>query len=257
MYQIGGKVAIVTGGNSGIGTGISEALARKGAYVVIAARREKELKEYAGKINSLIGREFLYPFPVDITEEGGPSGLAKYTLDLFKKIDIIVNAAGAHPEDNNKPEVANAYSLNVVAKRRLNQYVIEGHMMVKGSGRIINVSSLAAAQNFPNQEHYTAQMKEIVSNTNALNSEYGRYGIWAHAIGPGLVNTPLARSKFRGLAIEKVGKGLAADSLERNLEEFWNGPAILQPLEIGEWVVDILENPVEHPVFETKVKAVL
>ncbi len=255
MYEFNGSVAIVT--YSGIGAGIADALAGKGSRVVIASRKFDRLQEHAKGVNERLKRVSLYPFAVDLTDTNGPQNLIEYATKELGGLDIVVNAAGLHPSDSDGSEkIGAAYKLNVDAKRRLNRLAVQ-YMMGQRRGRIINVSSNAATRVFPNQRVYCEQMKQIADDTGEINLIYSQYGIVAHSIGPGLVNTPLAVNDFRDLAVEKVGGGLSGEELERKLQEFWRGPNVLQPCEIGEWIIDILENPEKHPVFETKVKAIL
>ena len=254
-YTFDGKVAIVTGGHSGIGAGIAESLAARNAYVFLAARRITELEREAAKINSG-GKTLAYPFEVDLTETDGSGKLVAYTMRTKNRVDIIINAAGVHPLDSDPAEkIGAAYKLNVTAKRNLNSSCID-RMLIQGGGRIINVSSMAAEREFPNQGNYHKQMKEIVEHSSKLDKKYGSQGIVVRAIGPGLVNTPLARRDFRDLAIERVGKDLDGTELENGIDAFWN-TQVLQPAEIAEWVCDIIQNPEKYKCFETKVKAVL
>ena len=99
-------------------------------------------------------------------------------------------------------------------------------------------------------------MKLIVEDAKELDRTYSKDGIRAYAICPGLVNTPLARNDFRQLAIEKVGKGLAGEALESALNDFWQSQ-VFQPLEVGQWVIDLIEKEPQEVVFKPEPKIVL
>jgi len=207
MGFLDGKAAIVTGGYSGIGAGIAYALAVEGSDVVIVARDIEKLKSYADEVNTKLDTMKLHPYAVDLTNAGAATQLFDYAVDMLGKVDIIANCAGVHFYDSKTdPDTRQRNNLvNVISKQLLNKYAME-HIK-KNGGNIINISSMAAKNAYPDQSGYHEDMRQIAEDTVILRSN----GVNAQAIAPGLVDTPLARRDFpdvdwsQVLTIQEIG----------------------------------------------------
>ncbi len=252
-YDFLGRVAVVTGGSSGIGAAAADALAERG-IVVIVARKPEKLEAYARKLNDKHGSR-VYTFPIDVAENGAAEKLVNYVRNEIGEIGLVVNAAGNPVKDSAPNEaIESAYNTHVVAKRRLNEAAIM-YMIQNGGGRIINVSSHAALEIFPDQRNYHEQMKQVMEDTREINRIYRSRGIIAHAIGPGFVNTEGVRRGYNDIVAEARFPHLRGKELEESLGRFWNDPRyVIQPSEMGEWFMDIIENPEAHPEFDVMVR---
>ena len=197
--QFEGKVAVVTGGASGIGEATSRALAREGARVVIcdingegAKRLEIDLQRQGAKALAV---------RTDISDPAQVKSLAEETMARFGRVDILVNNAGISPKHEGKK--LRLWEMSVaeweqVIRVNLNGYFlccheIVPHMIPTRWGRIVNISSLAARiGGVVAGSHYTAAKAGILGLTKSLAAEAAEYGITVNAITPGRINTPMA-----------------------------------------------------------------
>lgn len=188
-----GKVAIVTGGGSGIGSGITKGLAEAGASIacVYSNHEPKEMQSYIEGI----GGEFL-AIKADVANMDELPGILQATLDRFGKVDILVNNAGICPRASaleyteemwdriiNINEKAVFFLSQIVAR----QFVKQGH-----GGRIINLASMMSFLGGFNTSAYTASKHAVQGITRVLASELGSYGICVNALAPGWIKTNLS-----------------------------------------------------------------
>lgn len=185
-----GKTAVVTGGARGIGRGIVLELAKAGADVLIADLLEDAMQATAADVAKLDRRVAVRK--VDVTDAQQVQALVDQAVRDFGQIDILVNCAGVI---SIKPvaELSERdwdFVMDVNAKGTfLGCQAALKHMVPRGSGRIINVASIAGKEGFPNLAHYSASKFAVVGFTNALAKEVARSGITVNAICPGIVKT--------------------------------------------------------------------
>lgn len=195
MFDLTGKVALVTGASSGMGRATAIALAMQGAKVVAAARRVEKLVAVVAEIKSR-GKEAEVS-EMDVTKRSDVDAAVALTVKTFGKLDILVNNAGVldySPFLDLKEE-----SWDKVIDTNLKGYFYAaqaaGREMAKTKwGRIINIASIASGGvgvGFPMISHYVASKGGIIGLTEALAGELGSMGITVNAIGPGGVTTEM------------------------------------------------------------------
>ncbi|WP_194189436.1 2-dehydro-3-deoxy-D-gluconate 5-dehydrogenase KduD [Clostridium chrysemydis] len=189
FFSLEGKVAIVTGGNTGLGQGYAVALAKAGANLVVATFDDNwdETRELIERE----GREVLF-VQADLTKKEDREKVVKETLDKFSKIDILVNNAGTirrAPLLEYKPEDWDAVmNINLNAVYFLSQEVAK--VMVKqNSGKIINIASMLSFQGGKFVPPYTASKHGVAGITKAFANELAGYNVQINAIAPGYIAT--------------------------------------------------------------------
>jgi gluconate 5-dehydrogenase len=192
LFSLRGTRAVVTGGNSGIGFAIAEALSGAGANVLLVARREAELGQACLRIRDTGGEcDWVAS---DLTDRAALRELAQVVADRFDHADILVNAAGVNvrkPVDAIGAEDWDVtLALNLTAPFLLAQALAPA-MMRNGWGRIVNIASLQSVRAFADSVPYGASKGGIMQLTRALAQAWSRHGITCNAIAPGFFPTPL------------------------------------------------------------------
>ena len=197
IFDLSGKVAIVTGGNQGIGFGIAEGLASVGATVIIANRRAAEGQSAAESLK----KEGLnaVAIPTDVSSKSSVAALASKVMSDFGRIDILVNNAAVivrKPiEDLTEEEWDRIMNTNLRGLFLCCQLV--GREMIKNKkGKIINISSVLSQIIQPGRSVYAVAKAGVSHLTRALALEWRKYNINVNAIGPGLTITPLNQKYF-------------------------------------------------------------
>ena len=191
LFDLTGKVAIVTGAGRGIGKSIALGLARHGADVVLCSRTPAELEQVAQEVQKL-GQKAL-PIVVDMAQVSQFDSLVTETQKAFKHIDILVNnAGGAYPTQvlemsvNDWEETVKENLSSVFICSR-----IVGEVMVKQkAGNIISMSSVMGLDASDRNAAYGASKAGIISLTKTLAVQWAPYNIRVNAIAPGFINTP-------------------------------------------------------------------
>jgi NAD(P)-dependent dehydrogenase (short-subunit alcohol dehydrogenase family) len=197
LFSLAGRRAVVTGGNSGIGAAMAEALGRAGASVLLVARREAALNEVAQHLRGLgIAADML---ACDLSNVDGLPAAGAALLARAGAVDILVNAAGVNlrePFEQVSPHSWNTQlALHLAAPFFLSQALAPG-MAQRGYGRIINIASLQSTRAFANSAPYGAGKGGVVQLTRAIAQAWGRQGITCNAIGPGFFPTALTAPVF-------------------------------------------------------------
>jgi NAD(P)-dependent dehydrogenase (short-subunit alcohol dehydrogenase family) len=221
------KVAIITGGGSGIGRAISLAFASEGAIVVVAARTFDRLEEVGNDINSRGGTA--RAIAVDVADEIEVQEMVARTLKEYGRIDILVNNAGIPGPTAN---IANmqldkwneVLSINLTGPMLCSREVL-ANMIGRKSGSIINISSVGGMSGFPMRSPYCVSKMGIIGLTETMAIEVGDYNIRVNCISPGAVrgdrvlNAARAKGKALGINYEEVLERLTKDySLKRLIE---------------------------------------
>jgi NAD(P)-dependent dehydrogenase (short-subunit alcohol dehydrogenase family) len=198
LFDLSGKRALVTGGNSGIGAAMARALGLAGSRVLLVARREAELNSVAQQLRGEgIDAQTL---STDLADVAALRAAAQRAGD----IDILVNAAGINlrqPFAEVTPEAWQAQlALHLGAPFFLTQALAPG-MAARGWGRILNVASLQSHRAFANSAPYGAGKGGVVQLTRAIAQEWGPRGITCNAIGPGFFPTALTAPVFADAAL--------------------------------------------------------
>jgi NAD(P)-dependent dehydrogenase (short-subunit alcohol dehydrogenase family) len=192
MFGLAGRVAVVTGGSSGIGRGIAGALAGAGANVVLVARREAPLAETAAELESAGGRAAYVV--ADLGERAQVHRAGDEAAHAFGEPDILVNCAGINlrpPMDElDEPVWDQSMAVNLDAPFLLGQRFGPG-MAGRGHGRIINVASQQSFRAFGNSGAYGAAKGGLVALTRSQAEAWSARGVCCNALVPGFVVTPL------------------------------------------------------------------
>lgn len=204
LFSLRGKVAIVTGGNGGIGKGIADALASSGSDIVIAARNEAKTAEAVRDIKEKFGVRVL-GLKVDVNQEASVQTGIKKSIDEFGKINILVNNAGVNirkpPEEYSVEEWDWILNTNLRGAF-LCAKIVYPSMKATGGGKIINIGSMTSLFGMGRVTAYACSKMGILSLTYSLALAWAKDNIQVNAILPGWIDTPLtvsARRDFPGL----------------------------------------------------------
>ena len=199
LFDLSGKVAIVTGASRGIGASIAEALAEFGAKVVVSSRSKEAVDEIANKITKN-GHNAL-ACECHVGEEDQLKKLIDTTINKYEKIDILVNNAGINPvfdrlENADEKLFNKIMDINVKAAFKLSNMAME-HMKNNKSGSIINISSVEGHKPDKGLGVYSISKAAISMLTKSQAKEWGKYGIRSNAICPGLIKTKLSSALWQ------------------------------------------------------------
>ena len=253
------KVAIITGGGRGIGREIALVLAEYGADIIIVSRSTDELENTAEEIKKF-GRNVL-PLCIDVTQSGQVDYMVEKSIEKFGKIDILVNNAGQllrapvvplNEVELHPPQVTR-YSDARITDEEWDSVIntnltavfyccraVAPHMISRGYGKIVNISSNNATQAFPLVSAYNASKAAVNMLTKVLALEWAESNILVNAIGPGDYNTkmteptwvdPVARKKhLDGIPLGREGSlrelGVLAAYLSSPATDYMTGQII-------------------------------
>jgi len=194
MNRLEGKVAVVTGGNAGIGEAVAKRFAEEGAAVVVTGRRLQELDRVVSVIRH--GKGKALGVTGSVTDEAHVQDVARKALDSFGRIDILVNNAGIGDFGKRLHETddatwANVLDVNLTGVFRMTRAIVP-QMIKQGRGAIINVSSVASLVGISGLPAYTASKGALDALTRAVAVDYAKDGIRCNVVNPGLVDTPMA-----------------------------------------------------------------
>jgi NAD(P)-dependent dehydrogenase (short-subunit alcohol dehydrogenase family) len=236
-FSLEGRTAVVTGASRGIGAATARALDRAGARVALVARDAVALSALAGELahDSVV-------LPCDLAQVEAPAALGRAVLDAFGSIDVVVNnaaiAARLPTADLDPALIDDMYAVNVRAPLLLVAALIPA-MIERGSGSIINLSSVSGVVGTPRRAAYAATKGAIDAATRSLAMELGPHGIRVNSVAPGVVDTDLwARNK----TIPGVIEGIDAQTALRR----WS-----QPDDIADVIVFLASDAARFVTGET------
>jgi NAD(P)-dependent dehydrogenase (short-subunit alcohol dehydrogenase family) len=192
-YDFNEKVAVVTGGGSGIGAACAKTLAAGGATVIVADHAAEQGQRVTAEITSA-GGEALF-LPVDVSKADEVERMVAQTVEKYGRLDLAVNNAGVGGE----PSPTGAYT--VEGWRRVIGINLDGvfycmryeipRMLAGGGGAIVNMASILGTVGFRTAPAYVAAKHGVVGLTKAAALEYADRGIRINSVGPAFINTPL------------------------------------------------------------------
>ncbi|MGY8527341.1 SDR family oxidoreductase [Paracidovorax citrulli] len=205
--QLTGKVALISGGDSGIGRAVAIAFAREGADVAIAYLDEHEDAKETARLVQEAGRRCLL-MAGDLGENSHAAEVVRRTVDELGKLDILINnAAEQHPkeqaEEVDEAQLEATFRTNVFAMFHLTRAALP-HM--KEGSSIINTTSVTAYRGSAHLLDYSSTKGAIVSFTRSLSMQVVKRGIRVNGVAPGPIWTPLIPSTFTPEQVEKFGK---------------------------------------------------
>jgi len=237
---LAGKVVIITGASSGIGAATAWEIARRGAHVVLAARREQELETKANAINA--AGYHAVAAPTDVTDAAQVQRLTKFTMEMFGQVDVLVNNAGMawrEPfQENSTEQIEHIVDVNLLGAILLTRAVLPG-MLERRRGVIISVASVAA--HIPVDPLYCATKFGLRGFSLSLHRELLGSGVSAAIVSPGFVSTPMNRHMRLPMpGPEVVARAIANLALHPRREVVV--PVYYRPIMVGEhmlpWVAD-------------------
>ncbi len=198
LFDLTGKVAIVTGGNGGIGLGMARGLREAGAEIMLAGRNEAKGQGAAQSIAAAFHR-------ADVAREADCAALIEATIARFGRLDILVNNAGIAAR--NTPEALTPEEWHRVLDTNLTSAFLlcrlaYPHLVRAGRGKVINIGSVASQLAAPHMAAYAASKGGILQYTRVLATAWAKDNIQANCILPGWIDTELtegARAQVAGL----------------------------------------------------------
>lgn len=192
LFSLDNKVAVITGGNRGLGRSMALALADAGADIVIVGRNEEKNNEVVEEIREK-GRKAV-SFPTDLRDISAINNMVEEVIQEFGRLDVLVNNAGvSHTQfalDISESDWDKVMDLNVKSLFFCCQAA--GRVMKRqGNGKIINLASVAGAVGDLGIATYTASKAAVINLTRSLALEWVRYGIQVNAIGPAYIETDM------------------------------------------------------------------
>ena len=230
MFNLDGRVALVTGCSGGLGVQMAKALASRHCNLVIIARRYEKLLEVQKEIEGLFGVKVL-PIQCDITNTEAVDKMVDEAVAKCGKIDILVNNAGtgavAPAEKITDEQFMNEVQIDLFGTFRVARAVAQKSMIPNQYGRVINIASMYAfvGNRIAPASPYHAAKGGVVNLTRALAAEWGKYGITVNAICPGYFITPLTKETLESDYFTQYAKTVIP--LERYGHEGELDPAVL------------------------------
>jgi len=224
LFDLAGKVAIVTGGNGGIGLGMAGGLAGAGAAVVLsgrdAAKGERAARGLGG--NAVF-------IAADVTRKADCQRLVSETVERFGRLDILVNNAGTIirklPHEYDEAEWHAVLNTNLTSAFLCCQAAYP-EMVKAGGGKIINIGSMMSVFGAPHTAAYGASKGGLVQLTRAIATAWGKDNIQANSVLPGFIVTDLTRDRKRDVP------GLDAEIVARTPAGRWGEPEDLAGLAV-------------------------
>ncbi len=205
MSSFAGRVALITGGGSGIGRATALAFAREGASVVIGNRNESQGAEVVKAIRSAGGQAAF--LRTDVTRAAEVEALVRFAITSFGGIDAAFNNAGiegvtATTVEGTEENFTRVMDVNVRGVWLCMKHEIPP-MLERGGGAIVNCSSIAGVIGFPSLGHYVASKHAVMGLTKCAALEYATAGVRVNAVNPAVIETPMS---------ERLGTMMELDS---------------------------------------------
>ncbi len=224
LFDLSGRSALVTGGNSGIGLAMARALGLQGARLHLAARDSAKLDSACHELaqDGITAQ----PHPTDLTDPDSLSALA----DAVGDADILINAAGVNLRQPFAQVTADAFDLHMALHLRA-PFVLVQHlaprMAARGWGRVLNLASLQSHRAFANSAPYGAAKGGIVQLTRAMAEEFSPQGVTCNAIAPGFFPTPLTAPVFGNAELAAANATRTAIGRNGRLEDLYGATVFL------------------------------
>ena len=199
-----GKVALITGGSSGIGQAAAVALAKKGVKSVITGRSASGLEETAAQVKAAGGETSA--LEADLMDADAIEPLVADAVSAFGRLDYVVNNAGFQGEvnplaDQRLESYEVVFAINVRAPFLVMKYAIP-HLLAQGGGAIVNISSGGGLVGVPGASVYCASKHAVMGLTKVAAIDYAKQGVRVNAVNPGGVDTPMLRKFFDSIPDE-------------------------------------------------------
>lgn len=205
LFDLSGRVAVVTGAAKGIGMGIAENLALTGASVVVADVDSEAAEATAAGIEAKGGKA--QAVTTDVSDEASVEALCSASIDAFGGIDILVNNAAVYPMSTISEMTTELWDkvlgVNLRGVFLTTRYAVPALIRAGKNGRIINVSSINTWKSYVGMAHYDASKGGLEAFTRSCALEYAEHGVTANVVAPGAVKTPGSLTVRGNLAKER------------------------------------------------------
>ena len=209
-----GKVALVTGGASGIGRATAVAMAREGARVAVADRTEDAAADTVALINAAGGQAIA--IGGDVTKEADVAAMVARTVSAFGRIDCAFNNAGVAPRavgpagqrihELSQVSFDSMLAVNLTGVFLCLKHEIAQMLAQGGGGAIVNTASIAGLIGLPTSAHYVAAKHGVVGLTKSAAMEYAPDGIRVNCVNPGYIKTPMTKETMEARFDEIMAK---------------------------------------------------
>ena len=222
LFDLSGRVAVVTGGNGGLGLGMAEGLAAAGASIVVAARNRAKSEEAVAML--MRSGAQAAAVTLDVADPVSCRDMVRQAVERFGRLDILVNNAGMSirkpPQDYDVAEWRQVLDTNLTGALVCTQAAYPA-MQAQGGGKIINIGSMFSLFGAAYAAAYSASKGALVQLTKSLATAWARDNIQVNAVLPGWIDTELTRDARRQVA------GLHERILARTPAGRWGTPADL------------------------------
>lgn len=193
MFDLSGKTALVTGASGGIGSEIAQALALRGANVILTGTRKQVLEDVANGL-TLSADQCAAVIPADLSDPDAAKYLLEQAEDQIGRVDILVNNAGLTRDGllmrMKDEDWQTVLDINLTSVMRLSRAVLRGMMKARW-GRIIQISSIVGYTGNPGQTNYAASKAGMTGFTKSLALEVASRGVTANVVAPGFIQTAM------------------------------------------------------------------
>ena len=197
--QLKGKVALITGGGTGLGAEFAKRFVAEGAKIVITGRRREPLE----KVAEGLPKDAVLVVQGDVSQWDSAQAMVNATVEFGGKIDVLVNNAGIDPAatvlEIPIEQWQKVIDINLTGPMLMMKAAIP-HMIKNGGGSIINIASLAAMRCIPAMPAYTASKAGLIGLTQATALDYGSSNIRANVVAPGPIRTEMLEHSMADLA---------------------------------------------------------
>jgi NAD(P)-dependent dehydrogenase (short-subunit alcohol dehydrogenase family) len=246
-FDCTGKVAVISGGSTGIGLGISEGLAEAGAKIVFFSPFPEECEAGAKYLKDKLGVEATW-YKYDVRSRPDMQELVEKVIEKFGKIDVVVNSAGVGgPEkpimklENDERDFDFVIDINLTGAYNLTKAAVKPMIERGEGGKVIHVVSVGSMIAYSGMAGYCASKGGLMQLTKVMALEWARYNIQVNAILPGYIETPMNTNFFssdagkaviqRNIPMRRLGKPEemkgAAILLSSNASNFMTGSAVV------------------------------
>ncbi|QDU35090.1 2-dehydro-3-deoxy-D-gluconate 5-dehydrogenase [Poriferisphaera corsica] len=205
LFDLTGKVALVTGGATGIGKAIAKVFIEHGCKVVVGSRTLANVEQAAQELNTILEHSDEIPMAagvsLDVADDDSVQKAVDFAIDTFGSLDILVNSAGIMCKkptaDLSADEMNNLYNIHVTGSLRASQAA--AHIFrEQHAGCIINIASVASYCSLTEVTAYASAKSATMGLTRSLANEWAKYGIRTNGIAPGFVPTDINRKMIEG-----------------------------------------------------------
>ncbi len=219
MFDLTGKVVLITGATGGIGSAIAKKMKEKGAKLILSGTRQSALDNFSSEMGNDIKT-----IASDLNSKEDILNLAQEAENCFGHVDILINNAGITADTlfirMKDEDWENVININLTASMRLTRQIIKG-MLKRRSGRIVFISSVVGYTGNAGQTNYSASKSALVGLTKSIALEVAARGITCNLIAPGFISTPMT-DKLTDEQKSKIISNIPANRLG-NVDDISNG----------------------------------